>query len=235
LDSRHQVHLWWLECSRFAPAWLEQRAEAYLSRDEQARAANFKRGRHDYLATRLLLRAVLARYIHQPAATLAFARSTSGKPRLLDSPISFNLSHSGQQAVLAVGLSPLLGVDLEQVKATRNYLGIAHQYFANNELQWLSELTAENRASGFYRLWTLKEATIKALGGTIAGSLDKLCFQLANDAITLSAAPELIPAPERWQFYQQQLDGQMLCALAADCPEPISPSWYDANEFIAQM
>ena len=89
-----------------------------------------------------------------PAAPVTDA---NGKPHLYDKTgeIYFSLSHSGKYAVCAIADSPV-GVDIEEIKENRPE--IARRFFNPEELKYISD------AESFYRIWTLKEGYLKAVG-----------------------------------------------------------------------
>jgi len=75
-----------------------------------------------------------------------------GKPMLPDTV--FNLSHSGEYAILGIGTA---GVDIEKIgKAS---FAVAKRMFLPEELVYMGD--DDDR---FYILWTLKEAVMKAVG-----------------------------------------------------------------------
>ena len=80
-----------------------------------------------------------------------------GKPYLAQSDCHFNLSHSGEYAVLAVG-DTALGVDIE--KCTEKNLNVARRVFTAPEQAWMRE----DALPRFEALWTLKESVMKAVG-----------------------------------------------------------------------
>lgn len=228
------VHLWQLDTRLLATPWLESRL-GILSREERERAERFKRGRAEFIASRLLVRAVLGAYLAQTPNSLVFARSDKGKPSLPGGELSFNLSHSGSLALLALGQTPNLGVDLEMADDQRDLMGIAEHFFAPAELRWLNNSTGSDQARNFYRLWTLKEATFKALGTGIATGLDKLCFTLVDDQIELQPAPELALDTSQWHFWQAEIGPACHCALALEAPQPPKLEWFDALALISQL
>src|SRR4051794_36561497 len=89
-----EVHVWSVDLDRPAGA-----RGGILSEDELLRAARYKvpDAGPRFVAGRTALRSLLGRYLQQDAATLRFAASTNGKPRLDDPPslLQFNVSHSG--------------------------------------------------------------------------------------------------------------------------------------------
>ena len=90
-----------------------------------------------------------------------------GKPHFYtdnrEKEIYFSLSHSGNYAVCAIGEDEL-GVDIEIIKDYKD--SIANRFFAPSELQYVQD------TEGFYRIWTLKEAYMKAVGLGMALALD---------------------------------------------------------------
>lgn len=108
------------------------------------------------------------------------AYNENKKPCLPHHPqIHFNLSHSGTIALAAFG-DQELGCDIEQIK-TADYR-IADRFFAAPEqasLQSLQDPAEKNTA--FYRLWTLKESYLKALGTGTATPLNSFSLHLSPE------------------------------------------------------
>lgn len=132
--------------------------------------------RQEYLVSRGLLRQLLAERLQQPASELHFGQGEHGKPRLQDDAWHFNLSHSGPWLVLALSAQGPLGVDLELGMRRRSPLPLARRFYAKSEYSWLIQLPDTQQESAFYRLWSRKEAVLKAHGGGIAAGLEKICF-----------------------------------------------------------
>ena len=82
--------------------------------------------------------------------------NSSGKPFANGFP-EFNISHSGDVCVLAVGDEPV-GIDIE--KADCDNLTIAENVFSDKEYEWM----CPDPVVRFHRLWTLKESLLKAAG-----------------------------------------------------------------------
>ena len=86
----------------------------------------------------------------------------NGKPEL--DFCHFNISHSGKYAVCAVSDVPV-GIDIEEMtdfKRRERYM-----LFSKEESDYVNEAESTER---FYTLWTMKEAYIKAVGGTLGGA-----------------------------------------------------------------
>lgn len=189
-----------------------------LSRAELARseAQNDKR-RHEYLLGRILIRSVLSECfpeIKPEEWTLPAEGSLQ-----LDAHFKFkiSLSHSGRYlcCVLAKDVD-YLGVDFEQVKSTRNILGVAKHWFSAKEYLYLSGLNAQQQNNHFYLLWTAKEAYLKALGVGISGGLARLqaVYDGHSTSFTFACDAEY---QQRWKiFCYQQEDSFLSVALAMD-------------------
>ncbi len=76
----------------------------------------------------------------------------------------FNVSHSGRHGLIAIGGQGCLGVDLEERVPERDLEGIGGLVYGPAERRLLGNATGRERVHLFYRLWSMKEALIKALG-----------------------------------------------------------------------
>ncbi len=149
------------------PLTMENPNEAlFLSPSEQTRARRFHFPRHQrrFINAHNILRLILARYINDTAVNLDFTEGKQGKPQLSNVPtLEFNLSHSGDTALLVVGQHYPIGIDLEYFSA-RTYYGIGKHSFSVKENQALISVPASLTALVFFNIWAQKEALIKACG-----------------------------------------------------------------------
>ena len=141
-----------------------------LSEDERVRAARFRSedDQRRFIAGRARLRQILAGITGREAPALRFGAGEHGKPFLIDSGVEFNLSHSGHIVLIAVADVPV-GVDVERVERRDGIAHVAREAFDCAELAWLDE--PPDRWRAFYRLWTVKEAALKAAGTGVASGL----------------------------------------------------------------
>jgi 4'-phosphopantetheinyl transferase len=158
------------------------RLRALLTDDERSRADRFvlERDRDRFTVARGFLRAVLARHLGIPAGCVRLGYQREGKPVLEGSRLRFNLSHSGDRALLAVTLDREIGVDLEVLRPLRDACLLAERYFAPAEVATLRALPAAARDAAFLRCWTLKEAYVKGVGVGLSMPLDR--FEVAGYA-----------------------------------------------------
>ncbi len=81
-----------------------------------------------------------------------------------ETPLAFNLAHSGRYAAYAFAAGCELGVDIEEIRPMRDQEGLVRRFFSREECEdWLS-LARSERDEAFFRCWTGKEAYIKELG-----------------------------------------------------------------------
>lgn len=160
-----EIHIWGVH----VPGVMDQldALHALLCRDEQEKAARFYRepDRQSSIAARGALRVLLSGYTGTPADQIGFQYSESGKPHTADPDIAFNVSHSGEWVVLAIGRNRSIGVDIEQIRRTMDIIAIASRYFTADEMELIQG--AEDPHAAFFRLWSRKEAYVKACGSTL--------------------------------------------------------------------
>jgi 4'-phosphopantetheinyl transferase len=128
-------------------------------------------------------RSVLANYCGLPPDVITFRVGEHGKPELDQNDFqgSFNLSHSGDWIVCAVSSGADVGVDIESMRRTPDFLKLGRRFYHPLEFEVLSALPEERRADYFFDLWTLKEASVKARGGALAPNLPEREFELLSE------------------------------------------------------
>jgi 4'-phosphopantetheinyl transferase len=157
-------------------------ALASLDKAEQARWRRYRHGRprREFCLCRAALRAVLCRQLGCGNDQLAFETSPYGKPFALVRgtrvPISFNVSHSGSHGLIALAGHGRIGVDVEERRPCHDPDGAIRTAFAPAEQAELAAARGARKAELFFRLWTLKEALLKALG--VGLSLDTSGFEV---------------------------------------------------------
>lgn len=197
-----------------------------LSQAEQMRLSNIlvRAAADELVHTRTFLRGMLSRYLNLPPAEIPIARAGNGKPSLgiANAPLRFNLSHTGELALLGVLSSKhwgdaQIGVDIERIDPKLDWKKLAPYALSAVELKYLESLPPEKAAEEYYRIWTLKEAILKAIGQN----------SIMNP-VMVSAVDELgrVKIGGYWdkKHYQAEVtrdgDHWIAIALAADHPIP---------------
>jgi 4'-phosphopantetheinyl transferase len=177
-----QIHVWYADiktCRIFNP-------EDYLSRDDldRARRFRFKMDFNRFVMARALLRVILSQHLPLKARDITFEYDVNGKPGLKGAStdgIQFNVSHSGDKVIMALVRGKRVGVDVEQVNASIAGLELARQNFSLREVAEIEDSPDEEKAKMFYRIWTRKEALLKAIGVGLGGLSKDLCLVNGGD------------------------------------------------------
>lgn len=197
--------------------WLMDLGELELP---AAESADGQRRQVLRLRRQFLLRLILGACLQRPGKDIDLVRGASGKPELAPalaaSALQFNLSHSGNWMAVALARDVAVGVDIEQRRRVQRALDLARRYFSPAEAAGLEELAKESRSDAFFRLWTVREACIKAMGSSLAQSLRELA--LAPHSAEPIAMPEAWPAPAHWTLASPAIPAPLHICIAAPRP-----------------
>ena len=177
-----------------------------LSPDERDRARRYVRedDRRRFVAGRHLIRTTIAPILGRTADAVAIVIDRYGRPGVTGAP-SFSLTHAGDHVALAVapcgGPSIAVGIDIEAIRDDVDPLALARQVFADAELAILHG--ADDRIAMFFRLWTIKEALLKAAGKGLLIDPRTLCIDARSNTPSIVYAPSylgvrgcaVLPAP----------------------------------------
>jgi 4'-phosphopantetheinyl transferase len=145
---------------------------------ERKRAARyrFQLHRHRFIVAHGLLRKLLGCMIDMPAEKIRFRYGKQGKPFLADEnksdDLQFNISHSGGIVLIGLCRRRRVGVDLEVLRYTRDFMGVAERFFSSRETAAIKDLSLADQTLLFYQIWTQKEAYLKGLGCGLTFPLD---------------------------------------------------------------
>lgn len=153
-----------------------------------------------------------------PAGEQRLVRTPLGKPVLEGhAHLHVSLSHSGDWAVCAVSHLPV-GVDVESPRCT---MEIGRRFFRPDEMAGLDQLPEAERRDRLNRLWTAKEAFVKAMGGGLTIPLNSFSVTLSCDKAVLVQTCSPLP----YVLHEYRLGSYRVCLCAADeRPEILFPS-----------
>ena len=168
------------------------------------------------------MRLILSSYLDVGASQISYRHNENGKPELdlgdEISPPKFNLSHSADDCLLAVSSTTDLGVDIERMLPGRDYMALARRFFTAVELRILE---SEARDELFYRMWVLKEASVKARGMKLLGGLDRFECTLLNDG-TVAVSDRKTQGDEgAWYCRQWQPGNNTVAAVIAHTADAV--------------
>ena len=210
-----EVHLWWASV-RESTTCIEN-YESLLDGEERERAARFRveAARRRFITGRVMLRRVLSDFTGVEPERVCFAFGAHGKPRLVDGGPCFNLAHSGDAVVLAVAEDEV-GVDVEELRPLSTTDRLARRICTPGELGDLLALGPSARSGALLRLWTSKEAVLKALGSGIRGSMRSIEVSLdTNGKLRLLG---LRGKPSSWTLLDAPAPEGMVAAVAVARP-----------------
>jgi 4'-phosphopantetheinyl transferase len=220
-----EVQLWRIDLEAVGAD--ESHWQRTLSSDELDRVSrfHFPRDRQRFVATRSVMRILLAGYLETDPAKVNFSYSKSSKPSLGPthggSNVKFNISHSGGIALLAFTRGREIGVDVEQVRSDFDVLAIARRFFSPKEQSQLADLPPEKSVDAFFRCWTRKEAYIKAIGDGLSLPLNQFDVSLeSGEANALLATRPDVSEVRHWLL--REVPGgpgyiAALCVRGQDC------------------
>ncbi|MFD8668076.1 4'-phosphopantetheinyl transferase family protein [Streptomyces microflavus] len=202
-----------------------------LSSAELRRAASFARpaDRAAYATAHTALRQLLGGYLDWPPAALTFVREPCpgcagphGRPAVVQAgggpPLHFSLAHS--RGLIAVAVAPrVIGVDVERLPSPETVEACARALHPGEQAELAAAPPGERRAH-FGRLWTRKEAYLKALG-----------TGLSRHPRTDYLGSDLRRRPARWAVLDLPAGPEHAAAIAVpgDRPDHITVRWLPAG------
>ena len=215
------VHIWTLALDDRA---IREPVEELLSPDERERASRFRFERHraQFALTRATLRRLLASYLSVSAREICFCYSSHGKPGLSESRLDFNVSHTEGMAVFGFTRGRRIGVDVERIRADFRLDEVAERFFSVAERAALNDLPMGARHAAFFRIWTRKEAYIKARGEGLAHPLEQFDVSV-DDHARLAATHRDASEAQRWQLENLSVGPEFAGAVAVEVTVPPSP------------
>ena len=214
-----KIHLWVFDISPQAGLLTA------LSDADQARAASFihPQDQQRYARSRAALRWVLAAQTGCPPLDLPLWVDDMGKPHLPDEmACPFNLSHSGDVAVVSIGNHQPVGVDVEPWSQQAGMLDLVDQFMSPGEQNQLKGLTTTHATACCLRAWTRKEAALKALGCGL--SLDARRVEVGLSASPASwSANNIRPGHHVWVQTIEISEGLVAVAEVHESPHTAPP------------
>lgn len=211
--SDGDAHVWILPLTATSARSLS--LQGLLSAEELERAARFRFEKHrvHYALTRGMLRRLLGAYLSVSPHQIAFRYSSHGKPELPDRRLEFNISHTEGMAILGFTRGRRIGVDVEHVRSDFHVEEIAERFFSPAERAALRQVSPERRREAFFRIWTRKEAFIKAVGEGLSHPLHQFDVSLDDTAQLIATRPDASEA-SRWRLENLTVAGGFAAAVA---------------------
>ncbi|MEG4326167.1 4'-phosphopantetheinyl transferase superfamily protein [Microcoleus sp. herbarium5] len=219
-----EIHVWRVSLAQTESCL--QSLQQTLSADERTKADRFvfPKGRSQFIVSRGALRAILSRYLNINSHILRFEYNPYGKPSLIaaqgGNTLRFNLSHSGNMALIAITKDRDIGVDIEGINPNFPCLEIAEKFFSPLENSVLLSFPEHLQPRAFFNCWVRKEAYIKAVGKGLSIPLNQ--FDVSLEPGKPAALLNVEDNPEevsRWSLIELIPSSDMVAAVAVagDC------------------
>lgn len=182
-----------------------ERALEWISLERRAKIARFHRmkDRKRSLVAELLIRGAAIRKLGLRPEQMVIERNPYGRPYLRNvRHFKFNLSHSGEYVVIALGRRPV-GVDVERIDRCNQ--DVAERFFSPAEAEYLRSLPSIEQARAFTTLWTLKESYTKAEGKGLLIPFQSFGFRLEPSIQLVGGSTK-----RNYTFESMVLDGHCL-------------------------
>jgi len=215
-----RLHLWVAETRRLADEE-SARSERMLSTDERDRCQRYLRpaDRALFLLAHVAVRSILSTYSSIRPDVWTFETRDHGRPEITNAEapkgLRFNLSHTEGMIAVLVHRDVDAGVDVERMGRVSDHESVARSSFSAAEFAAFMELPTAQRELAFTRLWTLKEAFIKATGMGLATGLKRFSFvptDLGSIGFTCDSAVDV--HPDAWSFTTRSPSASHVVATA---------------------
>jgi len=193
--------------------------ESCLDHRDRERAArfHFADDRARFILGRGLLKKCLGFYLEQKPATIELAYTDLGRPILPhDEDIHFSISHTQDLVALALTSGARIGIDLEYTQSHVDLIELAGRIFSEDDLKLFQALPNGEKPGAFYRVWTRKEAYLKARGEGIAEGLQLISVSLGAEETASVIDSRDESAADAWRLRALPLPEGYVGNLACD-------------------
>jgi len=206
--EEHEVHLWRIDLTDAAGH--TGRYTSLLTTGEQAEAHRRSVGqvRDHFTVGRACVRVLIGNALEMDPREVSITKGVHGKPEipvLSGCSISFNVAHSKNTLLIALGREGAIGVDVEYFDRSTDIMEVADANFTKSEIKALAAADPETRLRIFYRYWTRKEAIGKADGRGLL--LPLASFDVSFEPIHSRPVPvSESPGKQGKQYFVSDLD-----------------------------
>ena len=214
------IDCWWIDLAAAADA--VALASTWLSAAERARAARFGPDalRRRWIAGRLALRHLLGALLAIAPGDVDIRRGARGRPFVDGADLDFNVTNTGQAALVAACVTPRrserIGVDIERRDRPVDANRLGRRVLTAGERQRHLDLEPEARRLAFLRTWTCKEAMSKATGDGLSAPFRAIDV-VVGESLALVAGPPPY-APPGWSLTAVEVPADYIASLARRIP-----------------
>ena len=182
----------------------------------RANRYHFSKDKNRFIICRTVLKFLLAKQTGLDVNKIVLDKYSNKKPYLSSHPsVFFNVTHAGDYAIIAIANSSI-GVDIEYVNKDFDYNEILPSVFNKSEIDEVFNSNDIQRT--FYKLWTRKEAIVKATGKGIDDHFSEI---VSLDGYHHMRS-ELLGNIKGLQVSSFELNEDYIGAVAFSCPSEYS-------------
>lgn len=185
-DGADPVEVWLIDGRDSCPAVGDLLALLGPHERRRAEACLSQQDRREYVIAHAALHCIVGERIGVAPPQVTWRVGPHGKPHLTGHArsVEVNLSHSGDLSMVAVSALRPVGVDIQRLAAGSTPEALARRYFPPEEAELVLDASHEVAAGDavhvddapaqpelFARLWTRKEAFVKAVGSRLTTGL----------------------------------------------------------------
>ncbi len=167
------------------------------------------------IISRGFLRYILGHSLHMHPTAIPLELTAHGKPVLaydLKHRLNFNVAHSKEMLIVAVSETSQIGVDVEWIDPSKNLNQVANICLMPEETRFFA--FHGNQPSVFFKIWTIKEAILKATGLGLAYPMNKFSvISSKSDGISHRVSGE-VTGGKPCVLHEFDLPGNFAGALA---------------------
>ncbi|QGQ96130.1 4'-phosphopantetheinyl transferase superfamily protein [Paenibacillus psychroresistens] len=168
----------------------------------------------------ILMRTEVSKVLGITSQDITISHNSYGKPSIQGiDDFHYNISHSGAWVLCIFGSTPV-GVDIEKIEPI-DAIQIAERFFSALEREYLNSVVSEDCLSDFYKIWTLKESYIKAVGKGLSIPLDTFNVVGSKLSYSLSSSSTVEIDYELKQYNFEEGYECSACAHNAKLPETV--------------
>lgn len=167
----------------------------------------------EFLYGRLLSKKIISNKLNVEPSAVFFKKSELGKPYLdhVESELlsnynlNFNISHTENIVAIVISNDVQVGIDIETIKPINTTIISDSGVFSKAEIDYINFGKDLNKLKRFYKIWTLKEAFLKAKGTGFNDNPNSFSVPLKNKS-----------KKEGWEFQTQWLSEKFLISTVAE-------------------
>lgn len=185
-----------------------------------------------FLITKAATRHILSSYLQLAPEDICFEQTQTKKPFIAHAQnphqIQFNITHSHEVALCAVTEKIPVGIDVEYKRPLLDKQRLVERFFHPEEVIAFKNTPKAQQEDLFFRLWTAKEALLKAIGCGIHGFTAETHMRINPlSQVQLCELPEPFGSTREWWFDDVPISAEYTSTYAIRSKAPVQPYFHD--------